>query len=112
MSDDGERVVVVAQAPVSAEGIGQLRAAAPGLRIVTQLAPDETMIARAEVYAGHLDASEIRRAARLRWNHVWSAGADAELPEGMVQSDVLLTTSAGNVAAPLAEHAMLSDAHA
>ncbi|SCL29195.1 Phosphoglycerate dehydrogenase [Micromonospora pallida] len=103
-----DRLIVVGQITLPAPAADRIRTAAPGFRLVVAPEPDETLIATAEVYAGHLEPDDIARAGRLRWNHLWTAGADADLSEEMRAADaVVLTSSAGNGAIPLAEHALL-----
>lgn len=46
-------------------------------------------------------------APRLRWLHSPAAGVDKELTPQVRDSDVILTSSAGNGGIPLAEHAMM-----
>ncbi|TDO35239.1 phosphoglycerate dehydrogenase-like enzyme [Kribbella sp. VKM Ac-2527] len=60
-----------------------------------------------EAVVGRVPAEVLARAAKLRWVHSPSAGVDADLTPEMLASDVVLTSSAGNGAIPLAEHAML-----
>ncbi|MBI4513382.1 MAG: D-2-hydroxyacid dehydrogenase [Gemmatimonadetes bacterium] len=64
-------------------------------------------IADAEVYCGFGISREAFRAARrLRWVHTGTAGVRASLFPEMVESDVILTNSAGVHALPVAEHAL------
>ncbi|MFL6125829.1 D-2-hydroxyacid dehydrogenase [Actinophytocola sp.] len=100
-----ERLILLTQAPVTDDTLRRLRETAPSFRIVVE--PDAELIATAEVIAGHLEPDELVRATNLRWNHLWTAGADADLPPEMVERDIVLTSSAGNGAIPLAEHALL-----
>ncbi len=73
--------------------------------------PDADEIARhigeAEVFAGTLSPALFRRAARLRWVHSWRAGPDELMYDELLGSDVLITSSSGNGAIPLAEHALM-----
>ncbi|MER6797802.1 D-2-hydroxyacid dehydrogenase [Amycolatopsis mediterranei] len=87
--------------------VEKLRAIAPDFDIVTEKHPPDDLLAHAEVVAGHLTPERFGIAKALRWNQLWTAGADADLPPRAVDSDVVLTTSAGNGAVPLAEHALL-----
>jgi len=64
-------------------------------------------LARAEVVAGSVPQDLFGSASVLRWLHSWAAGPDADLHDAMRGSDVVLTSSAGNGAIPLAEHAMM-----
>lgn len=57
--------------------------------------------------AGPITPFELSRAPRLQWVHSWLAGPNSALFPELVHSPVVLTSSAGNGAIPLAEHAML-----
>ena len=88
--------------------IVRIRNAAPDFELLVVAEPTAEHIETAEVYAGHLVPERIAGAQALRWNHLWSAGADADLsPEMLAATHVALTTSAGNGAVPLAEHALM-----
>jgi len=64
-------------------------------------------VADAEIYFGFGISRELFLAApRLRWVHSAAAGARASLFPEMVESEVILTNSAGIYAEPLAEWAM------
>lgn len=56
---------------------------------------------------GHVPRGWLGRLPRLRWVHSRTAGVDQDLTDEIVTSDVELTSSAGNGAVPLAEHAMM-----
>lgn len=108
MTRSAERLLVVAQRRLSDDELAQVHHAAPGFEVITN--PDDVAetVSRAEVWAGHLVPAEIRRASLLRWNHLWTAGADADLSAEMREaSDIQLTTSAGNGGIALAEHALM-----
>lgn len=98
-------LILIIGAPVPDDVLTRLRET--GFEVVATACPSDGELALAEVVAGHLDAGQLAVASALRWNHLWTAGADADLPPRMVDSDVVLTTSAGNGAIPLAEHALL-----
>lgn len=57
--------------------------------------------------AGPVSPAEFLQLPRLRWVHSWFAGTDSALFPELVDSHVVLSSSAGNGAVPLAEHAML-----
>ena len=57
--------------------------------------------------AGPVSPTELQMAPRLQWVHSWLAGPDNALFPELVNGPVVLTSSAGNGAIPLAEHAML-----
>ncbi len=64
-------------------------------------------VASAAAVAGTLRGPQLSAARKLRWVHSWAAGANADLSPEMVSSPVVLTSSVGNGAVPLAEHSML-----
>ena len=66
----------------------------------------EDRIDTAQVVAGSVSPSALGRARRLEWVHSWAAGPDSALYPEMVASPVVLTSSKGNGAIPLAEHAI------
>jgi phosphoglycerate dehydrogenase-like enzyme len=100
-------IMVVGQ--FSPENIERVRESAPGvdLRFVPKLADGDDGLAEVEAIAGSVKASHLARAPRLKWVHSWAAGADNDLYPEMLASPVVLTSSTGNGAIPLAEHSML-----
>lgn len=64
-------------------------------------------IPHARAIAGTVGAPELAAARDLLWVHSWAAGANADLTPEMVASPVILTSSVGNGAVPLAEHSIL-----
>jgi phosphoglycerate dehydrogenase-like enzyme len=93
----------------SAENIERMRQAAPGvdLRFVRKLNAEEDGLGDVEAIAGTINASHLAQSPRLKWVHSWAAGADNDLFPEMLNSPVILTSSTGNGAIPLAEHSML-----
>lgn len=89
--------------------LAQIRAAAPGteVRYFATRAALEGAIEEAEIVAGHIAAPALARAGRLRWLHSWAAGPGSLLYPEMIASPVVCTSSKGNGAIPLAEHAIL-----
>jgi phosphoglycerate dehydrogenase-like enzyme len=87
----------------------RIRAAAPDADIVfaTSVADVADRLPEAHVVAGTLDAAGLVAAGRLQWVHSWAAGVDGALHPEMVASPVVLTSSKGNGAVPLAEHALM-----
>jgi phosphoglycerate dehydrogenase-like enzyme len=87
----------------------RIRAAAPGAEVVfaARAADVADRLPAAHVVAGNLDAAGLAVAGRLRWVHSWAAGVDGALYPEMVASPVVLTSSKGNGAVPLAEHALM-----
>lgn len=86
-----------------------VRRAAPGAdcRFLADPARIEAEIETADVVAGSVSRAALARARRLRWVHSWAAGPDGALYPAMVESPVVLTSSKGNGAIPLAEHAIM-----
>jgi phosphoglycerate dehydrogenase-like enzyme len=86
-----------------------MRQAAPtaDLRFVAKLSEAGNSLASAQVIAGTIKAADLAQAPCLRWVHSWAAGADNDLFPEMLSSSVVLTSSTGNGAVPLAEHSML-----
>jgi phosphoglycerate dehydrogenase-like enzyme len=93
----------------SPENMELMRQAAPSvdLRFVPKLTDGHDGLAGVEAIAGTIKASHLAQASGLKWVHSWAAGADNDLFPEMVRSSVVLTSSAGNGAIPLAEHSML-----
>ena len=82
--------------------------AIPGVKteIFTERQALEDRIAEAQVVAGSISPQALARAPQLKWVHSWAAGPDSALYPEMVASPVVLTSSKGNGAIPLAEHAI------
>ncbi len=93
----------------SPENMELMRQAAPNvdLRFVPRLVDGDDGLADVEAIAGTVKATHLARATRLKWVHSWAAGADNDLFPEMLDSPVVLTSSAGNGAIPLAEHSLL-----
>jgi phosphoglycerate dehydrogenase-like enzyme len=71
------------------------------------LASVRDAVGRADGIIGSIPGEVLDQAPRLRWVHSPAAGVNNELTPQMRQSDVVLTSSAGNGGIPLAEHAMM-----
>jgi phosphoglycerate dehydrogenase-like enzyme len=93
----------------SAENVQRMRQAAPGadLRFVPKLNRGDDGLGDVDAIAGTIDANQLAQAPRLKWVHSWAAGVDNDLFPAMLESPVVLTSSTGNGAIPLAEHSML-----
>ena len=77
------------------------------VRFVRQLDEADDVFGEMEAVIGRVPPSVLLKAPRLRWVHSPSAGVDADLSPEMLESSVVLTSSAGNGGIPLAEHSML-----
>jgi len=94
----------------------QLEAVSPRLSIVQQTCRDAADVAAAlaahpdveVLYAFGLPPDALAVAPRLRWVQLHSAGADHLLGQPIMQSNVLLTTSSGIHATPIAEYVLAS----
>ncbi|OZM82098.1 D-2-hydroxyacid dehydrogenase [Pseudonocardia sp. MH-G8] len=100
-------VVLVCGAPEQEQE--RIRAAAPDADITfaARAADVADRLPDADVVAGTLDPAALAAAGRLRWIHSWAAGVDGALFPELVASPVVLTSSKGNGAVPLAEHALM-----
>ncbi|MET7335143.1 D-2-hydroxyacid dehydrogenase [Nonomuraea sp. NPDC005650] len=61
----------------------------------------------ADAVVGNVPDPLLARAPKLRWVHSPAAGVDGVLSDRLLASEVILTSSTGNGAIPLAEHAMM-----
>jgi phosphoglycerate dehydrogenase-like enzyme len=96
--------------PLPDERVARIRKEAPPDVIIEHFADLSEMhdrIEDADVVAGNLPPEALKRATRLTWVHTWAAGPDSALYPEMVASPVVLTSSKGNGAIPLAEQAMM-----
>src|SRR5690242_8672543 len=86
-----------------------MRDAAPAadLRFVGKVADAGDLLPEVEGIAGAVTAADLASAPRLTWVHTWAAGPDTSLFPEMLASPVVLTSSVGNGAVPLAEHSIL-----
>lgn len=117
MSDSelGRPMVLVLGSPVGRledRQIDQIVNAARGMQVVHVDRPEEldALIGEAVILAvtpHRITGSRLRRAGRLRWAHLWTAGVDGAMVDEAVESPILFTSSKGNGAVPLAEQAML-----
>jgi phosphoglycerate dehydrogenase-like enzyme len=100
---------IVVTGQFSPDNVERIRKAAPGLdlRFVPKLNPGDDGLGEVEAIAGTINATQLAQAPRLRWVHSWAAGVDNDLFPEMLESKVVLTSSTGNGAIPLAEHSML-----
>lgn len=106
-ADSREGLILLTERRWGPSEIERLRTLAPGHELIWVERPSTDQLARAVAIAGAIGPDELRNAPLLRWNHSWRAGVDAELFPELVDSPVVLTSSTGNGAIPLAEHAMM-----
>lgn len=102
-------ITVLMAGLVPEDGPQRLRDKFPDLdiRYFDDVADLEANIEQADVVAAEISEAAFRRAARMRWHHIWSAGPDKSLYPSVLASDIPMTCSKGNGAVPLAEHALL-----
>jgi phosphoglycerate dehydrogenase-like enzyme len=107
MSVHKESLVIVVQASPTDDQRARLAQAAPDadIRIVERPTDVAAHAQEAEVIAGDVDAATLAAARRLRWVHSWLAGPYL-YPE-IVSAPIEMTSSKGNGAIPLAEHAFM-----
>lgn len=103
------RTAVLVTGNFSDENKQLMREAAPAadLHFVGKVADAGDVIGDVEAVAGTLKASDLAKAGKLKWVHSWAAGPDNDLIPKMKVSPVVLTSSVGNGAIPLAEHSIL-----
>jgi len=88
----------------------EIKSAAPGYDVEIYDRQDEMELAinEAEIVASvGLASASLAEAKNLRWLNNWGAGIDHGFTEEFIDHPVVLTSSKGNGAIPLAEHAML-----
>ena len=96
------------------EQLDKLRAVSPRLVVEQRTCHDaegvwEVVKEDTEVlYAFHLPNDLLSRAPRLRWIQLHSAGADHLLGHHIIKSDLIITTTSGIHATPIAEYAFAS----
>ncbi len=111
-----ETVQVLCTLRFTAELLDRLRAVSPRLHITQQSCHDPQEVAAAlanhpgveVLYTFHVPDDVLELAPRLRWVQLHSAGADHLLGRPVMHSDVLITTSSGIHATPIAEYVMAS----
>lgn len=106
-----DRARIVLCYPIDPCHLEQIRAAAPGARVVD--AGQERVAAEildADVFCGHpkvpVDWPQVARQGRLRWIQSSAAGLDHLLVPEIVASDVIVTSASGVLADQVAEHAV------
>jgi phosphoglycerate dehydrogenase-like enzyme len=85
-----------------------MQEAAPAARLyfVGKMADAGDLLSEVDAVAGTLKAPDLARASKVTWVHSWAAGPDNDLIPEMMASPIVLTSSVGNGAIPLAEHSI------
>jgi phosphoglycerate dehydrogenase-like enzyme len=83
----------------------QIQAISPQINILSSERFTEE-IAKADAIIGKPSPQELASARRLRWIQVTSGGVDTMLTPELVNSDIILTTTSGSYAGPIAETAI------
>jgi phosphoglycerate dehydrogenase-like enzyme len=101
--------IIVVSADVAAERLSDIESAAPGAQILhaSDAESFERHLPEAQIVAGAVPARLLTSAENLKWVHSWAAGPDHQLYADFIVHPAILTSSAGNGAIPLAEHAMM-----
>ncbi|MET0933856.1 MAG: D-2-hydroxyacid dehydrogenase [Mycetocola sp.] len=101
-----DRDVVLVRGGESDRLIARLHSAYPGLGVLSNgdvnARPEEITIVAGKVYDEELDEMPA-----LDWVHSWAAGVEGDVGPALRRSGITVTSSAGNGAIPLAEHAMM-----
>lgn len=101
-----QRVLVTGMV-LEPDELERMRAGAGDLSLEVVSALDPADLDGVVAIAGRVP-DELAATPALRWNHLWSAGADGTLASAIARrDDVVLTASLGNGGIPLAEHAAL-----
>lgn len=82
----------------------RIRSAFPDVGVLDEGAPLDATVT---IVAGRVLDDELESAPALSWVHSWAAGVEGDVGPALRSSGVTVTSSAGNGAVPLAEHAML-----
>lgn len=100
---------IVVTAEVEASRLPEIAAIVPNASIRRAASASELadFAPEAEIIAGMVPSDILGHATNLKWVHSWAAGPDTQLYESFITHPAILTSSAGNGAVPLAEHAML-----
>ncbi|MBG6238396.1 phosphoglycerate dehydrogenase-like enzyme [Mycetocola sp. CAN_C7] len=102
MSPDHE--IVLVRGGEGERLVAALREEHPSLEIVTDAASAAGEIT---VAAGRVHDDELASLPALDWVHSWAAGVEGDVGPQLRQSGITVTSSAGNGAIPLAEHALM-----
>lgn len=101
--------LIVLTGDLSSDDLSAAAAAAAPHDVIVVAGVDDvgSDLARAKAIIGHVEPRHLRAAPDLQWVHSWIAGPDSQLHDAMIESNVVLTSSAGNGGVPLAEHALM-----
>jgi len=107
-----EPVKVLTTLRFNDELLDRLRAVSPRLQVVQETCHNEAEVSAAlarhpateVLYSFHVPADVLEVAPGLRWLQLHSAGADHLLQQSIMGSKVLITTTSGIHAIPIAEH--------
>ena len=102
----GSPDVVLVRAGQGELVVERLRAEHPRVTVLLD-GSDEVTLESVTVVAGSVRDSELAAMPALEWVHSWAAGVEAEVGPLLRKSGITVTSSAGNGAIPLAEHAMM-----
>lgn len=101
-----DRDVVLVRGGESERLVARLGVEHPDLGIVRE--SDAAMRAsEITIVAGRVTDDELAAMPALEWVHSWAAGVEGEIGPALRRSGIAVTSSAGNGAIPLAEHAMM-----
>lgn len=84
----------------------RLRAEYPHVGVV-MAGDDDIDFSSVTIAAGSVQDSELAAMPALDWVHSWAAGVESEIGPRLRSSGITVTSSSGNGAIPLAEHAMM-----
>lgn len=101
--------IIIVKGAQSPERQDRIRAAAGQAHVEFVASLDEAahLLPDATAIAGGAKEGTLVNAPHVRWVHSWAAGPDADLTDEVRDSEVVLTSSVGNGAIPLAEHSMM-----
>ncbi|WP_323960569.1 D-2-hydroxyacid dehydrogenase [Arthrobacter sp. JZ12] len=98
--------VVLVRGSQAASLAERLRVEYPKVQVVSAADLDVDP-ARITIVAGNVRDDELPVFSSLEWVHSWAAGVESEVGPRLRSSGIPITSSAGNGAVPLAEHAMM-----
>lgn len=108
------RVQVLCTLGFTEEQLDKLRAVSPRLVVEQRTCHDAEEVREAlyedieVLYAFHVPYDLLSKAPKLQWLQLHSAGADQLMGQPILKSDVLITTTSGIHATPIAEYAFAS----